>query len=54
MAGKLMSIDKQSSGLPEIDTHKRTTKVNFSIIVGVVVFFVAMIGVIWWLSSAPR
>jgi len=30
-----MSIDKHSSGVPEINVHKRTTKVNLSIVVAV-------------------
>jgi hypothetical protein len=47
----VMSIEKESSGLPEVNVHKRTTKVNLSIVIGVVVFFAAMAGVVWWFSS---
>jgi hypothetical protein len=43
-----MSIEKESTGLPEVNVHKRTTKVNLSIIVGVVIFFVTMGAVVWW------
>ncbi len=47
----VMSIDKESTGLPEVNTHKRTTKVNLSIVIGVAIFFAAMAGVVWWLST---
>jgi hypothetical protein len=43
-----MSIEKESSGLPQVDVHKRTTKVNLSIVIGVVIFFVAMAAVAAW------
>jgi hypothetical protein len=46
-----MSIEKESSGFPEVDVHKRTTKVNFSVIIGVVLFLAAMAGVVLWLWS---
>lgn len=48
-----MSIDKESTGLPEVDVHKRTTKVNLSIIVGVVIFLAVMSGVavMLWLAN---
>jgi hypothetical protein len=44
-----MSIEKESSGLPEVDVHKRTTKVNLSIVIGLLVFFAAMFGLVVWL-----
>jgi hypothetical protein len=44
-----MSIEKESSGLPEINVRKRTTKVNLSIVAGVALFLVAMLGVVLWL-----
>jgi hypothetical protein len=47
-----MAIDKESTGLPEVDLSRRTTKVNLWIIVAVGVFFVAMGGVIIWLSNS--
>jgi len=45
-----MSIDKESNGLPQVDVHRRTTKVNLSIVVAVVVFIVVAIGVAYWAS----
>jgi hypothetical protein len=43
-----MSIDKNSSGLPEINIHRRTTKVNLSIVVGIALFFAFSFGLVWW------
>jgi hypothetical protein len=37
-----MAIDKESSGLPEVDLSRRTTKVNLWMIVGIALFFVVM------------
>jgi hypothetical protein len=48
----LMSIDKNSSGLPNVDVRKRTTKVNLSIVVGVTIFFAITLGVVWWFASS--
>ena len=45
-----MSIDKNSTGLPEVNVHRRTTKVNFSIVIGVGIFFAAMAALVAWLS----
>jgi hypothetical protein len=47
----VMSIEKESSGLPEVNVHRRTTKVNLSIVIGVAVFLIAMAGVVWWMSQ---
>ena len=44
--GRFMSVDKDSSGLPEMNVHRRTTKVNLGIVVGVLIFFAAMAAVI--------
>jgi hypothetical protein len=44
----VMSIEKESSGLPEMDVHKRTTKVNLSIVIGLLIFFAAMFGLVAW------
>ncbi|MES2695703.1 MAG: hypothetical protein V4773_19675 [Verrucomicrobiota bacterium] len=49
-----MSIEKESSGLPEVNVHKRTTKVNLSIIGGVLLFFVIMAAVVIWLVASHR
>lgn len=46
-----MSIDKESTGLPEVNVRKRTTKVNLSIIGGVVLFLVIMGAVVAWLAA---
>jgi|GEM_PF-5779305 len=34
-----MSIDKESTGFPEVNVHKRTTKVNLWMIVAILTFF---------------
>ena len=47
----LMSIEKESSGLPQVDVHRRTTKVNLSIVVGIAIFFAAMFAVAAWFWS---
>jgi hypothetical protein len=49
-----MSIDKTSSGVPEVNVHKRTTKVNLSVIVAVLVFLIAMGAVAFWYWSGNR
>lgn len=46
-----MSIERDSSGLPQVDIHKRTTKVNFTIVIGVAIFFAAMAAVVWWFAT---
>lgn len=46
-----MSIDKESTGIPEMNVHKRTTKVNLSIVAGVVLFLVAMGAIVAWLAA---
>lgn len=45
-----MGFDKDST-LPLVDPHKRTTKVNFSIVIAVVVFLFIAAGTVWWLSE---
>jgi hypothetical protein len=35
-------------GTPVVNVHKRTTKVNFSIVIAVAVFFLIGIGAIVW------
>jgi hypothetical protein len=43
-----MSIDKQSTGLPEINVHKRTTKVNLWMVAAVIVFLSFMaVAAVW-------
>ncbi len=46
-----MSIDKHSSGMPEIDVHRRTTKVNIGTMVAVIVFFIIAAAVILWFAQ---
>lgn len=47
-----MSFDKDST-LPLVNPHKRTTKVNFSIVIGVVIFLGVTAGVVIWYSNNP-
>ena len=47
-----MSIDKDSTGLPEVNPRRRTTQVNFSIVVGVAIFFAVTFGLVWWLATS--
>ena len=46
-----MSIDKQGTGVPEFDLHRRTTKVNLATMVAVVLFFVLVGAVMFWFAS---
>jgi hypothetical protein len=46
-----MSIERNSNGLPQVDPHRRTTKVNFSVVIGVAVFFAVTFAVVWWLAT---
>ena len=46
-----MSIDKESTGMPEIDVHRRTTKVNLGLIAGVIVFFIIVAAAILWYAQ---
>lgn len=46
----IMSFDKNST-LPLVDPHKPSTKVNFSIVIAVVVFLAIAAGAVWWLSE---
>ena len=43
-----MSIDKESDGVPEVNVHRRTTKVNLWMIAAILVFFaVAAVAAVW-------
>lgn len=44
-----MSFD-QNSDLPIVNLHKRTTKVNLSMIIAVIAFFIITAAVIFWIS----
>jgi len=48
-----MSFDKDSN-LPLINPQKRTTKVNFAIVIAVVIFLAICAGVIVWLNGNPH
>ena len=43
-----MSIDKDSTGLPEVNLHHADTKINLGIVIGVLVFLGAMAGVTYF------
>jgi len=43
-----MSIEQGSSGVPEINVQRKSTKVNLSIVVGLVLFFLVTFAVVWW------
>lgn len=45
-----MSIDKESTGLPEIDVHRRTTKVNLAMAGGILLFFAVIAAIIGWFA----
>lgn len=49
-----MSIERNSSGVPEVNVHKRTTKVNLSVIAGVLLFLAVTVAVVVWLSASNR
>ncbi len=44
-----VSIEKESTGIPETNVHRWTTKVNLAMIVAAVVFFGITAGVIYHL-----
>ncbi|MEO5958908.1 MAG: hypothetical protein ABIZ49_09705 [Opitutaceae bacterium] len=48
-----MSIEKESSGLPEFNVQRRTTKVNLSVIVAVILFFAIAVAVAFWIYREP-
>jgi len=43
-----MGFEPQTAGKPLVDVHKRTTKVNFGVAIGVVLFLLVGIGVVVW------
>ena len=46
-----MSIDKNSTGFPEVNLQRKTTQVNMWMIVGVVLFLVGGAAVTYWTSQ---
>jgi len=43
-----MAIDKESTGRPEVDMQRPTTKVNLGIIIAVALFFLIMFGILFY------
>ena len=46
-----MSIDKESSGVPEVNFGKKTTKVNVWMVGGILVFFLLMGGLLIYFAN---
>lgn len=46
-----MGFEPQTAGQPIVDVHKRTTKVNLSMAVGVVIFLMIGICVVVWAAK---
>jgi hypothetical protein len=46
-----MSIEKESNGLPEIEVKRRTTRVNLSMVVGILIFFAVAVAVAFWAAN---
>ncbi|HEX2100179.1 MAG TPA: hypothetical protein VHF69_05935 [Candidatus Synoicihabitans sp.] len=40
-----MGFDDQTQGQPLVQTHKKTTKVNIAMVIGVLIFFVIAVAV---------
>lgn len=51
MVSGFMSIDKESSGVPEINVHRPATKVNLWMVVAIVLFLAAAAGAAFWRSQ---
>jgi hypothetical protein len=45
-----MAIDKESSGLPEVDLARPTTKVNLGIIIAAGLFYVLMFALVYYFA----
>jgi hypothetical protein len=48
-----MGFDPQTANQPLVNPHKGTTKVNLSMVAGVVLFFVLTFGYLWWKAHHP-
>lgn len=46
-----MGFDPQNANEPIVNVHKRTTKVNVSVVAAVIVFIVLGVGVMLWVSN---
>lgn len=49
-----MSIDKESNGLPTVNVHRRTTKVNLWMVAAILFFFAVMAGMAFWVSRDAK
>jgi hypothetical protein len=49
-----MSIDKDSTGFPEVNLHKKTTQVNFGMTLAIVVFLLGAAVVAIWTSRQSK
>jgi hypothetical protein len=48
---RIMSIDKESDGVPEVNLHRRTTKVNLVMIIIVSLFILGGVAAMWWMVN---
>ena len=46
-----MGFEPQTAGKPLVDVHKRTTKVNIGVVVGVIVFLIVGISFAIWATK---
>ena len=46
-----MAIEKESSGFPEVDPTRPTTKVNLAMIVAVAIFYVITFGLLFYFAG---
>lgn len=49
-----MAIDKESTGVPEFDAHRPTTKVNLGIVAAVGIFFAVVFGAVVYFASHAK
>ena len=45
-----MSIDKESSGFPEVNVYRATTRVNLWMIAAILLFFAVAATAVFWIS----
>ena len=46
-----MGFEPQTSGQPLVNVHKRTTKVNITMAIGILIFFLIGIAFVLWASK---
>jgi hypothetical protein len=49
-----MSIDKESTGLPTVNVHRQTTKINLWMVAAILFFFAIMTAIAVWVSRESR